>query len=46
MLTLHSHIGSFRLTAAAQIAEMYQRQVLAQTKGGKKGKGGGEDDFW
>ena len=31
----------------AQIAEMYQRQVLAQTKGGKKGKGADADDgFW
>ena len=25
---------------SAQIAEMYERQALAQTKGGKKGKGG------
>ena len=37
------HLGLRRL----QIAEMYQRQVLAQTKGGKKGKGADADDgFW
>ncbi|KAI0724588.1 ATP-dependent DNA ligase [Cerioporus squamosus] len=34
-------------TGPEQIAEMYQRQVLAQTKGGKKGRGGDADDgFW
>lgn len=33
---------------ANQIAEMYERQSLAQTKGGKKkhGDGEAEDDFW
>ena len=30
----------------AQIAEMYQRQALAQTKGGKKKGGDGDDGFW
>jgi len=30
-----------------QIAEMYERQVLAQSKGGKKKKGADADDeFW
>lgn len=30
-----------------QIAEMYERQVLAQSKGSKKKKGGDMDDeFW
>lgn len=31
-----------------QVAEAYERQALATSKGGKKGKGGGdvEDDFW
>lgn len=30
-----------------QIAEMYERQALAQSKGGKKKKGGDADDgFW
>ncbi|TBU38931.1 ATP-dependent DNA ligase [Dichomitus squalens] len=34
-------------TGPEQIAEMYQRQALAQTKGGKKSKGGdGDDGFW
>ncbi|KAH8100697.1 DNA ligase I [Cristinia sonorae] len=34
-------------TGPEQIAEMYERQVLAQSKGGKKGKGGDADDgFW
>ncbi|RPD62906.1 ATP-dependent DNA ligase [Lentinus tigrinus ALCF2SS1-6] len=34
-------------TGPEQIAEMYQRQALAQTKGGKKGRGGDADDgFW
>ncbi|OBZ79184.1 DNA ligase 1 [Grifola frondosa] len=34
-------------TGPEQIAEMYERQVLAQSKGGKKKKGGeGEDGFW
>ncbi|KAI0756952.1 ATP-dependent DNA ligase [Daedaleopsis nitida] len=34
-------------TGPEQIAEMYQRQALAQSKGGKKGKGGDADDgFW
>jgi len=28
-----------------QIAEMYEKQSLTQSKGGKK-KGGAEDDFW
>jgi hypothetical protein len=34
--------------AVTQIAEMYEKQALAQTtKGGKKRKGGEvEDDFW
>lgn len=29
-----------------QIAEMYERQSLAQTKSGKKRRGEAEDDFW
>jgi len=35
-------------TGPEQIAEMYERQSLAQTKTGKKRKGGAdaEDDFW
>ncbi|KAH8120151.1 DNA ligase I [Phellopilus nigrolimitatus] len=36
-------------TGPEQIAEMYERQSLAQTKGSKKKRGGGgdvEDDFW
>ncbi|KLO17007.1 DNA ligase I [Schizopora paradoxa] len=35
-------------TGPEQIAEMYERQSLAQTKTGKKKRGGGdgEDDFW
>ncbi|KAI0651890.1 ATP-dependent DNA ligase [Trametes meyenii] len=34
-------------TGPEQIAEMYQRQALAQSKGGKKGKGADADDgFW
>jgi len=34
-------------TGPEQIAEMYERQVLAQSKGGKKKKGGDADDeFW
>lgn len=32
-------------TGPEQIAEMYQRQALAQSKG-KKGKGDADDDFW
>lgn len=35
------------ITNTLQIAEMYQRQALAQSKGGKKSKGGdGDDGFW
>lgn len=35
------------LNHATQIAEMYERQALAQKKGGKKGGGGDVDDgFW
>lgn len=35
------------MTNTPQIAEMYQRQALAQSKGGKKGKSGdGDDGFW
>lgn len=35
------------LNLPKQIAEMYERQALAQTKGKKKGSGGGVDDgFW
>lgn len=30
----------------AQIAEMYERQALAQTKGGKKKGGDADDGFW
>ena len=34
-------------SSSSQIAEMYERQVLAQSKGGKKSKGGdAEDGFW
>jgi len=34
-------------TGPEQIAEMYERQVLSQSKGGKKKKGGDVDDeFW
>ncbi|KAI0348086.1 ATP-dependent DNA ligase [Trametopsis cervina] len=34
-------------TGPEQIAEMYERQALAQSKGGKKKKGGDADDgFW
>ncbi|KIP03975.1 hypothetical protein PHLGIDRAFT_215096 [Phlebiopsis gigantea 11061_1 CR5-6] len=33
-------------TGPEQIAEMYERQVLAQSKGGKKNKGGDDDGFW
>ena len=34
-------------TSPEQIAEMYERQVLAQSKGGKKRKGDDADDgFW
>jgi len=34
-------------TGPEQIAEMYERQVLAQTKGGKRKKGADVDDeFW
>ena len=34
-------------TGPEQIAEMYERQVLSQSKGGKKKKGGDADDeFW
>jgi DNA ligase-1 len=29
-----------------QISEMYERQALAQSKGGKKSKGDGDDGFW
>lgn len=39
--------GADDATGPEQIAEMYERQVLAQSKGGKKGKGGDADDgFW
>ncbi|GJE86143.1 DNA ligase I [Phanerochaete sordida] len=39
--------GADDATGPEQIAEMYERQVLAQNKGGKKGKGGdGDDGFW
>lgn len=36
------------LLTRPQIAEMYERQSLAQSKSGKKKRGGGdaEDDFW
>ncbi|KAH7883566.1 ATP-dependent DNA ligase [Phlebopus sp. FC_14] len=34
-------------TGPEQIAEMYERQTLSQSKGGKRGKGGDADDgFW
>ncbi|KAJ3558816.1 hypothetical protein NM688_g696 [Phlebia brevispora] len=33
-------------TGPEQIAEMYGRQVLAQSKGGKKKGGGADDEFW
>ncbi|KZO91954.1 ATP-dependent DNA ligase [Calocera viscosa TUFC12733] len=35
-------------TSSAQVAEMYERQALAQSKGSKKRRGDGdvEDDFW
>ncbi|OCB86086.1 DNA ligase I [Sanghuangporus baumii] len=33
-------------TGPEQIAEMYERQTLAQTKGSKKNAGDAEDDFW
>ncbi|EIW86741.1 ATP-dependent DNA ligase [Coniophora puteana RWD-64-598 SS2] len=33
-------------TGPEQVAEMYERQALAQSKGNKKGKGGDGDDFW
>ncbi|KAG9120947.1 hypothetical protein FRC07_003306, partial [Ceratobasidium sp. 392] len=33
-------------TEPSQIAEMYERQSLAQNGPGKKKKGGAEDDFW
>ncbi|EJT98065.1 ATP-dependent DNA ligase [Dacryopinax primogenitus] len=35
-------------TSPEQIADMYERQALAQSKGGKKRRGDGEieDDFW
>lgn len=29
-----------------QIAEMYERQVLAQGNGKKRKSGGDDDDFW
>ncbi|KAI1797917.1 ATP-dependent DNA ligase [Ganoderma leucocontextum] len=39
--------GADDATGPEQIAEMYQRQALAQSKGGKKSKGGdGDDGFW
>ncbi|EKM61067.1 uncharacterized protein PHACADRAFT_204217 [Phanerochaete carnosa HHB-10118-sp] len=39
--------GADDATGPEQIAEMYERQVLAQSKGGKKKKGGDADDeFW
>ncbi|THH11198.1 hypothetical protein EW145_g785 [Phellinidium pouzarii] len=40
--------GADDATGPEQIAEMYERQSLAQTKSGKKNRGGGdaEDDFW
>jgi DNA ligase-1 len=36
------------LILVAQIAEMYERQALSQSKGNKKKKGGGDvdDGFW
>ncbi|THH01791.1 hypothetical protein EW026_g963 [Hermanssonia centrifuga] len=37
--------GADDATGPEQIAEMYERQVLAQSKGGKK-KGDGNDEFW
>ncbi|KZV87084.1 hypothetical protein EXIGLDRAFT_697865 [Exidia glandulosa HHB12029] len=36
--------GADEATGPEQIAEMYERQALAQSKGSKKG--GGDDDFW
>ncbi|KAG2350340.1 ATP-dependent DNA ligase [Suillus weaverae] len=33
-------------TGPEQISEMYERQALAQSKGGKKSKGDGDDGFW
>ncbi|KIL70848.1 hypothetical protein M378DRAFT_155782 [Amanita muscaria Koide BX008] len=33
-------------TAPEQIAEMYERQVLAQSNGKKKGNSGADDGFW
>jgi DNA ligase-1 len=35
-------------TGPEQVAEMYERQVLAQQQTGNKKKGGreGDDDFW
>ncbi|KAG1862265.1 ATP-dependent DNA ligase [Suillus subluteus] len=33
-------------TGPEQISEMYERQALAQSKGGKKSKGDGDDEFW
>ncbi|KAF8516379.1 DNA ligase I [Gautieria morchelliformis] len=39
--------GDNDATGPEQIAEMYERQALAQSKGGKKNKGGDVDDgFW
>lgn len=45
------YLSSFVLDAISftmmQIAEMYERQVLSQSKGGKKKNGGDADDeFW
>ena len=33
-------------TGPEQVAEMYERQVLAQGNGKKKGKGDADDGFW
>ncbi|KAF8898762.1 hypothetical protein BD779DRAFT_1485423 [Infundibulicybe gibba] len=33
-------------TGPEQVAEMYERQALAQSGGGKKKKGDGDDGFW
>lgn len=39
-------ITEILLTLAMQISEMYERQALAQSKGGKKKGEAAEDDFW